>query len=158
MRDEHQTDSISSLCLMSNGSATLLTGTTVETVLAELLLPAEIIGPHTYLKLTQFWSQTNNANVKTVRQRVNGTLISTSLNLANQAQGQIMCHGLMRGSVQAQIWNGSLNVPYVLTTGALLTTAIDMSVDTTLTITGQLASAGDTMTLEGYILEVLNPR
>lgn len=70
MRDENLTDGVSSFCLMSAGVPVLLTGTLVETVMAEILLPGKCFTPGTMVRLTTMWQCTNNANNKIFRARL----------------------------------------------------------------------------------------
>lgn len=157
MRDEHLSEGNSALCLMSCGVPVLLTGTTTETTLGTVVVPANIIGPHSCFKITTWWQMTNNANVKTVRHRCNGAVYGPGVTLPNIATATMMSMGINRGNVQSQIWNQSLNVPYIASTNGAITSTLDLTQDLPWTITGQLAVGTDSLTLDAWTFEILNP-
>lgn len=157
MRDEYLNEGVSSLCLMASGTPVLLTGSTSELTMGSVLIPAGLLAPHSYFKITSFWSHTNNANAKTLRCRMNGTVLSAT-SAANVANTTAMWHGFNRGALNSQVVNPGGNAPYIQGSAAMVLANIDFSIAQTLTITGQLGVGTDSLTLEGWAVEVLNAR
>lgn len=143
---------------LGNGAvAVSLTGTTTETVLATVSVPAAFLGPNGLLLGTALWSFTNSANMKTLRVRlggIGGTVIDSAtpttqtsqrrgfeVNNRNSQTSQVTC-----GTGSTGGW-GPANAP--------VTPAIDTSAAVDVVFTGQLANAGETITLESYFLEAI---
>jgi len=131
------------------GAATALTGTTSETVLARLPLPAGLIGANGEIEVEYDATETNNANNKTISVRLGGltgTVLQTHVanTLAGRAgQGVIR----NRNAANSQQWN----LKALTAAAAALsrgTAAVNLGADQDLVITGTLANAGDTLTLE----------
>lgn len=138
------------------GTPASVTGTLTETVLATVLIPK--LSPNSRIRIRTWWSAgANNANTKTVTAKLNGTLIATSGGLANALSAVFPVDLLNRGATNVQIdrqgWSGALGT----STGAFNTYAIDTSIPTTLTFTATLGVTTDTLTLEAYSIELLNP-
>lgn len=157
MRDEHLTEGNSALCLMSSGTPALVTGTIVETTLAEILIPAGIVGPHTHFRLWHYWQMTNNANNKTVRTRFNGTLLGASAGLSANAAYAGLSHWFNRGALNSQLFWGNGFTLIGSTASPMLAGTVNFGAEVLLTLTAQLANAGDSITLEGWALDLVNP-
>lgn len=129
-----------------------VTGTVAETTLATIVVPANAMGLNGSLRISLFASNTNNANNKTLNVRFGGVQLASAIRTTTLNQGQYFII-LNRGAANSQIW-------YQLAQGAGLSEAV-VSVDTTqtqnLTITGTLANAADTFTVETYTVEILSP-
>lgn len=136
------------------GSPVAVTGTTSETTLGSVLLPAYLIGPHTGFRLWMFFSATNNANTKTVRARIGGTIIGNPASVANNVSHWVTYYGFCRGAVDSQVWWPS--IAFGVSGGPVVPGSIDLSTDKQLDISVQLNNAGDLVTLEAYSLEILN--
>lgn len=140
-----------------SGVGTNVTGTTAETTLATLQLPAGALGPNGCVRVTLNLSHTNNANVKTARIRLGGVSGTAFLacGLVSQARTHVQLTIYNRNSQSAQI--GSINSGntsgFGQSTSNQTTGTIDTSVDQTIVISGELANAADTITLEGYLYE-----
>lgn len=151
------------IILGCSGSAVALTGTASETILATIPIPAGAMGLNGAIRITVYFSMTNNANNKTPRVRFGASGAGTSGSnihgptLASVAgyRGQAEIHN--RNSLTSQVtapaglgaggWHTS--------TGSNPATAvIDTGSASEIAITGQLANTGDTMTLEYYLVEV----
>lgn len=141
----------SCVVLAQSAVAVPLTGSTSKTTLATISVPAGAMKANSALRVTMFFSATNNANVKT------GTLDlatwTASLSMAAAASGQVVFILRNRGAVNNQVAHGSINLT---TTSAPGTYAIDFSAAQSLVLSGTLAVGTDTITLEGYTVEVLN--
>jgi len=138
--------------------AASLTGTTAETALASITIPAGAMGPNGILRVTTEWSYTNSANNKTLRTRLgsglSGTVFDSIVPTTNAFQRR-QCDIRNRNAENAQIGPPAAYIAgFGTSTGAPLTGTVDTSLAQTLALTGQLASAGETITLESYVVEL----
>ena len=154
MNDLNRNDGVSALVIAASAAPILLTGTLTETNLVALKIPGKRLGPQGMLRLTAFWSLTNNANSKTARIRLGPSTNIGSYNMVSMAAASILAQVFARGEA-AQIANQSIQAPFSggASIGAI---AVDMTVDQDLIISGQLGNVGDSMTLEAWIVELLN--
>jgi len=138
----------------SSGALTVPADTTEDT-LVSVTIPAGRMGPNGRLRTWVLWSSTNSANNKTGRVKFNGTSFGTIAWTANATFIDQRALG-NRNSQSSQVATPTGTSGGVGATTALaVTMAVDTSVDTTLTITGQKASAGESLVLESYIIELL---
>jgi hypothetical protein len=137
-------------------------GITTEVLLKTITIPGGAMGPDGLLRISTMWQANNNANVKTARVRVGGiggTLIM-AYPFASLVQGRAQNFWSNRGSESSQLgWGASTSNAgqWTSSAGSMITTAVDTSVDWDLVITSQLATGTDTLNLEGYLVELLNP-
>lgn len=139
-----------------------VTGTTDETTLATISIPAATMGIHGILRTTTLWTVTNSGNAKTLIAKLGGAAGTGYLSRSVTATASIsMCTIIRnRNSQAAQVsffegggasggWgdNGSAN----------LTGTIDTSAAQDLLIRGTLANSGETITLQSYMVELLRP-
>jgi len=137
-----------------SGVAASVTGTLSETTLASVVIPAGMLGLNGVLRITALWSATNNANTKSCVYRLGGTPIC-STGITSFASYQDQRNMRNRGALNSQI-NFVGAASFGSGSGvAPLATAIDTSVDKTLTLTAILTNTSDTVTLEGYTVEIL---
>jgi hypothetical protein len=133
------------------------TGNTDETALATVTIPAGAMGANGRIRVEALWSYPNSANNKTCRVRFGGlagTAIHSAVNTASLAY-KAMTEGGNRNAANSQVWPPStLNVG--ASGGAPVTGAIDTAAAVSLVITGQLASAAETIVLESYLVELLS--
>lgn len=143
------------------GAAITSPADTNENVLATVTVPAGALGPNGALRITSLWSFTSSANNKTPRIRLGGLsgtvymgpTITTSVGLFQEvmifnrgaANSQV---GFAAASTSAGGWGLS-------SASANVTSAVDTAAGTTLVLTAQKASAGETLTLEAYLAELL---
>lgn len=154
-QDRAQTVLGAAFVLGGSGQASTVTGTTAETVLASVNVPGGLLWPGGMLRVTSLWSMTGSTNVKTFRNRYGGFDICGSRQISAGTTIAMSMQRMMFARAAAQqiafaSWND-------LTTNASanLAGAIDSTVDQTLTITAQLALAGESVTLEAWLVEVL---
>ena len=138
--------------LAQSAVAVSLTGTTAETVLASVTVPAQMMGPNGSLRITPIWSVTNNANSKTANVKFGGTIHSSpALASAVSASHEFVIRN--RGTLNSQIsFSGA---PGTNSASANATSSINTALDQVVQITGQLANASDTLVLEGYTVELI---
>lgn len=153
-KDAAGVDRFHPVVLAQSAVAASITGTTAETALASITVPGGIMGPNGSLRVTARYSVTGSANTKSFRTRLGGTaFISPGVASASSIEYKTVCNIFNRGNQSAQIGDGDSsgisagNVSY--------TGAINTALDQVLTITGQLATASETITLESYTVEVL---
>ena len=144
------------IVLAASAVAASVTATTSEEELATVRIPADSMGPNGVLRITTLWTYTNSANNKLLKVRFSG--ISGTAYMANTEtttafrSDQRKIHN--RGSRSSQGGGASGVTAFGTGTGAPVTSAVDTTVETTLSITGQKASAGETLTLENYLVEL----
>lgn len=137
--------------------ASSVTGTTTETTLATINVPAGAMGPNGQLRVTALWSMTNNANSKTARARLGagGPQLFTSI-VPSLASQRIIRELGNRNSQTSQVSYGAgITASTGTSTTAVSTFTVDTSAAFDLVLTGTLTNTGDTMTLEQYIVEVV---
>lgn len=146
--------------LAQSGVAVPVTGTTAETTLATIAIPAGAMRVNGSLRIRPIFSYTNSTNLKTLRIKLGGTSIwfgdngSSASNFGSQPFVDVRNRGVANSQISVAASAAGVNYQIA---SAPLTTAIDMSVAQNLTITGTLASAGETIRLEGYTVEIMNP-
>lgn len=133
-----------------------VTGTTAETTLATLTIPAGAMGPNGYYELLCTWEMTNNANSKTLITRLGTTGGPAFLNyaLASSATAQALSVVNNVNAQNSQIGSHSNFHGVGNSTGTLITGAVDMSAAQSLFIRAILANSADTLTLKRYVLKV----
>ena len=131
-----------------------LTGTTSETTLLTVNIPASLIGASGKVKMYPLYSMTNNANSKVLRVKLGGSVaFYAAVSNSSHSSALVIIRNIGSESVQK---SSTAVVSGLGNTGtALNTLAIDTSVATTITVTGQLAVGTDTMTLEGLFVEIV---
>lgn len=141
--------------LASSAVAVSHTGSTSETTLATISVPAGAIGANGALRVTMVWSYTNSANTKTARLRLGGTSFlvfnattTSSVRIENQIQN-VNSEASQKGWVNSGTTFGS-------STGTIVTASVDTSVAQDIIFRGALANAGETITLESYLVEVFH--
>lgn len=128
--------------------AASVTGTLVETTLATIPIPA--LSANATLRINPVWSFTNSGNIKTLKINLNASTINTrSPTTSDASQATSIMRN--RGATNSQA-TGTAN-----TTEALVATAIQTNVATTMTLTGTLSNIGETITLEAVTVEIVVP-
>ena len=120
----------------------VLTGTTAETTLLTITIPAALMGKIGRLNFASFFALTNNANNKTLRAKIG----ANSLNVASAAN---------LNATGFNFWLLNLNSATAQRNNNAALFAIDTTVSMDLIITGQLANAADSMTLNALTLELM---
>lgn len=141
--------------------ASSVTGTTNETVLATIAIPAGAIGANGSVEVEALFSQNNSGNSKTARIRfgasgagTGGTLYDAAANTTNLAEKMHQRIG-NRGAANSQVGNQILgDEGWGAGASGHQTSAINTANATEIALTGQLANAADSITLEGYIVTI----
>lgn len=135
-----------------------VTGTTSETVLATVTVPANLMGINGGLLIWPTFSYTNNANTKTIRARfggIGGTQYAiNSVTTTASAAGLIKVRN--RGSASSQVGGSGNSIGGLGTSAAaVVTSAVDTTQNADIVLTGTLAVTTDTISLETYDVWVL---
>lgn len=131
-----------------------------ENALATITVPAGAMGANGSLRIWTLWAFTNSANNKTARIRFSGAagtqyLALTVTTTATYSDVRMISN---RGATNSQVGSASSGSSmFALSAGTYPTSAVDTTAATTIVITGQKASAGETITLEGYSVQLLKP-
>ena len=137
------------------GRAALHTGTTSLTDLATVTVPGGAMGPNGKLRITVHATQTNNANVKTLRFTLGGQSL-LAVNLASNLTTALQRTISNTGSSSAQIsYAPGTSGSFALNASPHATGTVDTSTSQSLAISMQLANAADGFTLLDYHVEVL---
>ena len=150
--------------LAASSVAVNLTGSASETVMATISIPGGVIGPNGQLRIRTIWTATNNANNKTRRVRFGAAAAGTGGTLmmgiasASVVSMQHLTQFGNRGVANSQVGaaTGAGTGGFTESTSACATASIDTGSACEIAITGQLASAGDTLTLESYSVELIS--
>lgn len=147
---------LASYLLDRSGTAVAGPADTNENIVATIPIPK--IGQNGLITLTFQMNCTNNANAKTVRTRLNGVsgTIHGEVAMASQTGGQFTLTIRNRNAVnsQAGFLHGATNTGVIKVWG-YTTGSVDTDAAPDLVITFLKATGGDTMTLEGYTVEIL---
>ncbi len=134
-----------------------LTGTVAETTLATIAIPAGAMGANGILRITSIWSNTSNGNTKTLRGgRWSGSTIMLTTNVTTNQSHRMQLTMFNRNSESSQVAQGSGGILYGPSGTAVATSAIDTASAQSMTLTAQLANAGDTVVLESYHADILH--
>lgn len=148
------------IVLAKSGAAVNTPADTSEDTLATITIPANAMGANGFLRITTLWTFTSSGNNKTPRIRFSGAAGTIYMNpvftaTVGLAQMTVIAN---RGATNSQVGfasaatNGGLGVS---SASANVTSSVDTTAATTVVITGQKASAGETLTLESYLVELL---
>jgi hypothetical protein len=136
------------------------TGDTSETALATVQVPANMMGANGILRVTTLWTITNSGNNKTLRARLGGIAGTAFLGATFTTSASVHDQRLIRNrnAANSQVGFAAINGTggWGVSSGAVATGAVDTAANQDLVITGQLASAGETITLEAYLVELLH--
>ena len=120
----------------------VLKETTAVTTLLTITIPAALMGSIGRLNMLSFFALTNNANSKTIR----AGILGNNINVAGAAS---------MAATGFNFWLLNLNSATAQRNNSSTSFAIDTTVSMDLIITGQLANAADSMTLNTLTLELI---
>lgn len=151
----------SPIVLCQSATAVAHTGDTAETALANCAIPAGALGASGALRVVTVWSFTGSTNSKSWRTRLH-----TATGVGGSPYGASTTTNATHVSARcrAQVWSrgtaaqAGLNTCQDTITGlavAVSTSAIDTTAESWVNLTGQLTSAGETIALEAYTVELI---
>lgn len=133
------------------GSTRAAPANTSENILQTVTLPGGTMGANGRLFIVTHWNQTNNANVKTARVRLGG--------IGGTAFADVPITSSTNSHLLTEIWNqnsassqrggvpAANSAPFGTYGSASVTAAVNTASSVDLVITGQKATAGDTLEL-----------
>jgi hypothetical protein len=138
------------------GAPAGLTGTTGETNITTLRIPGGSMGPNGTIQLACLSGHTNNANSKTLNFRfsnvsggLNGSVAVGGASATATASMQSGAFIRNNNSVSLQtIFPAAASAVFGVSAAAPGSAAVNTALDSFLNITGTLANAGDTLTLQ----------
>ncbi len=139
-----------------SGVAVSHTGTTSETTLATVSVPANAMGPNGLLRISALWGHTNSANTKTLRVSFGGT---NFLSVAPSATStfQAITTITNRNATNSQIGppsNSATASAFGTVGGARVAGSVDTTSAQDILFKATLANAGENITLESYLVEL----
>lgn len=138
-----------------SGVLSSVTGTATETVLATIPIPAGAMAANGSLRIT-CRATSNNTDTKTLNVRLGGQLVYTT-NVNNTAcENAIIINAT--GATNSQHTTGAArSFAYGPTGTPPGSSTVDMTQAQNLTITGTLATTTDTLSVDHYLVELINP-
>ena len=127
---------------------------TNENTLATIVIPGKMMGAGGQVRVTTLWTITSSANNKTLRVKFGGTNFQAVI-ITTAASAQTQCTIRNRTAATQVGYVESTSTTFGTNASANTTASVDTAADVTMLITGQKASAGETMTLEAYTVEVM---
>jgi hypothetical protein len=144
--------------LEKSGKTMSVAASTSEETLASILIPANLLGKNGALRVTTFWDVTGSANTKRIREYLGGALVyDINLNVATVESNVNQLQIMNQDNVAEQVCS-PLTTPAAglgASTDPLTLTAVDMSQNQILRITGEKDNAGDGLRLRGYMIEYM---
>lgn len=134
------------------------TGNTSETILATVTIPAGAMGPNGAIEIVTLWSYTNSANNKTWRIRLGGIAGAQVANITRTttaADGDLRVIRNRNSQSSQVFYRNTLGFGIGAGSTTPSTGGIDTSTARDLVFTAELASSGETITLEGYTVKIL---
>jgi hypothetical protein len=120
----------------------VLTGTTSETTMLTVSIPASLMNKRGRLNMLGLMNLTNNANLKTLKVKFGGQTLATVTSTSQAALG-------------FSTWLLNINSETAQRNGNATSFTIDTTIANDLVITGQLANSADTLTLIALSVEII---
>jgi hypothetical protein len=136
--------------------ANSITGTTTETTLASVTIPANAMGANGIVRVTTGWSHNSSASSKTLRVKFGGTTFGSG-NITTNATTRDQRQIANRNATNSQIGTATTLGGFASSGSAIVTSTVDSTANVTLAITGQLTNTSETITLEYYLVELIVP-
>lgn len=131
------------------------TGTIVDATLRSFTIPGNTLGPNGALRITSLWSMTNSVNSKSAKISIGATDFA-AVPVVSGGSLQLETIIRNRGATNSQVaFNPTGAASSGSAAAAPLVAAIDTTVDQVLMFKGILAVGTETITLEGFIVEIL---
>lgn len=138
--------------LSHNAIGVSLTGTTAETTLATVNIPARSMGGNGKIRITTMWSFTGTG-AKTSRIRWNGINLQ-GIAVTSALNARYLCEIENRNSESSQVAAQGNFLGLGSGGGAALTFSVDTTVDVPIVIQGTLSNSSESITLESYTVEI----
>jgi len=132
------------------GSNSAYTGSTTETYLVNVTLPAGSMGNNGQVVITSNWATNNSAGAKTGKNYLSTTVIGTNSSYTTSTGGSSMNSIRNRGVLNVQ----STQLIGGASASGHVYAAVDTSVSVPITISGTIATATDNVILEGFTVQL----
>lgn len=142
--------------LAQSGVASSISGSTAETTLAIVVVPANTIGVNGCLRIHTQWTYSSNTNTK----HIGGYFgLAKIIQLAGSTQASVTFLRSIRNrnSLTTQVMESLGSSGASTSAGSSTVLQVDTTQDQTLAFTARLTDPTDTVTLEAYTVEILNP-
>lgn len=137
-------------------AASVSSGTS-EVTLATITVPANAMGANGRLRITTEWTYTNGSNNKTLRVKFGGqTWMQIVATTTAHQKHQIEICNVNATNIQKSFVTG-LVTAFGSSANSIQSGAADTTTSLGITITGQPATGGETITLESYLVELIRP-
>lgn len=145
--------------LAASNAAVSCPADTTEDTLATITVPAGAMGLNGILRITTHWTFTGSTNSKTWRVKF-GSMSAQDTGTTSASVTSLRCHTEIRNVASASSQKGnsySLTIAGSVPATSPTTAAIDTTAAVTMLITGQKGLAGETLTLDYYLVELITP-
>ena len=132
------------------GSNSGYTGSTTETNLVNVTLPAGAMGNNGQIVITSNWATNNSAGTKTGKNYLSTTVIGTNSSYTTSTGGSSMNSIRNRGVLNVQ----STQLIGGASASGHVYTAVDTSASVPIVISGTIATATDNVILEGFTVQL----
>lgn len=143
--------------LASSVTAVSHTGDTAEFTFATYSLPANTLAQHGRLSVISLWSTTGSVNNKTLRVKLGSTAFLAFVQTGGTSTSYYRTTDIFARTTASEISLVGTAGSGVGGQAGTTTGTEDLTTTLSLTLTGQLASSGENVTLEGYQILVFNP-
>lgn len=145
--------------ILASAVPSLVTGTLAETALASVTIPANRVGPNDIIRIVALFSVPNSANNKIIRVRLGGisgvSFYAATVTTVSSVQLEVLIRN--RNSQSSQVGGGNTTTSFSISSSAVVTASVDMTLPQDIVFSGMLANVGETITLESWQVEFLSP-
>lgn len=138
-----------------SGTPATVTGTTAETTLATVTIPAGVLGANGRVIVSALWSLSSSINLRTPRVRFGGSVFAAAAVSTLAAAVRVGAEIQNAGSAGAQVAFAAGAALLEVSTDSNVVGSVDTSVDQVLVLSGQVALAAEFVRLEAYTVEIL---
>jgi hypothetical protein len=144
-----------SVVLAQSAVASSVTNTLTDTQLASFTLPASILGLNGAIRITPIFTFTNSANNKILKVKL-GVSQAWSNTSANTTFARTQVTITNRNNASSQLIGANNISPFININSGLTSTTENTGNALAVTIWGQCSALAETITLEGYTIELLS--
>lgn len=139
----------------NGGAAIAHTGTADETTKISKLVPGGLMGINGRIEYDLYYSWPDTANDKTVKVKLGGTTFVTRLTTGTQTTGRINGFIANRGEEDSQVGcHLQATGGFGESATAVVTASVDTEEDAFFTVTCQLETDSETLTIQAYSIKV----
>ncbi|MDN7430518.1 hypothetical protein [Burkholderia sp. AU45388] len=141
-----------------SGASVVVSGVSEKTLLASIPVAGGVLGEHGAFRITALWSFTRSTNDKRMIIEYGGyTVLATNQNIPSYASVQVITIVRNRGVLNRQITTATGNAGIGGSQGEVTALGVDTAKENAIEFYASVADANDSVSLEGYTIEVLNP-